>query len=82
MDNTIKEERDIKALNMVFRDYEKFFGDKVRFYIKILPIDGEENLVVWDTELNEICYIFGDVTYYSKLMTKYAELPCNFSLKN
>jgi len=82
MSKTKKEvERDMAALNLVFRDYEKYIDNPNRFLIDIMKIDGKETVVVWDDKLKRVCHNFGDTTYYSKLMTKYAILPSMFDMK-
>ncbi len=75
-------EKDIAALNLVFRGYEEYIDNPNRFLIDIMKIDGQESAVVWDSKFNRVCYNFGDTTYYSKLMTKYAELPSVFDIKS
>ena len=66
MDN-LELEKGISAVNLVFENSERFY------------ITNEfSNVVVFDKTLNKVCHIIGTFAEYAEIMTKYAEVPCEF----
>lgn len=69
MDN-LELEKGISAVNLVFENKE-------RFYIT----NKLGNVVVFDKMLNEVCHVIGTFAEYAEIMTKYAEVPCEFNIE-
>lgn len=64
MINTDKTSKDIAALNLVYQNEDRFY----------ITVDESGEYVVFDTNINNSCYVFGNAGYMSELLLKYSEL--------
>ena len=67
----LKFEKDVQACNLVFLNSENYYiGNIMRL--------GVEEVVVLNKTTDNVVYNFGSLKEYSKMITRYAELPCKF----
>jgi len=65
-----KFKKEMNAVNLVFENSKRFY----------ISNNGDE-VVVIEISSNKVVHKLGTFKEYAEMMTKYAEIPCEFSLK-